>query len=353
MKYNEFICSNNNFQSSVNLQYDLNKEQKLDSYIPTRQSVAILKRYLSAAYNDNYNEDNATVLIGPYGRGKSHLLLILATIISFGIGNVSESAIDNLINKISVTEEATGELANLIKTKNKPFLPVIINSNHTDINQSFIVALRDALDRNSLNDFFPETYFDSAIKMIETWENDFENAIKLFKKELKGEKTKINDLKEELHKCSPSAYQTFCKIYPLVSNGAEFNPMQNTDIVKMYEKVSDALIEQKGYSGIYIIFDEFSKFLESLAVTKDMQNLSLQSEAINCIFVVLLIKKYLTILKITALELLTEDLKRYILLHQLSNHMNWLQMQFVIRKSLRFFIKNTLMSLTILTNYVI
>lgn len=275
MKYSEFIFSNNSFQSSVNLQYDLNKEQKLNSYIPTQQSISILKRYLNAVYNDNYNEDNATVLIGPYGRGKSHLLLILAALISCGMGNISESAIDNLINKLSVTEKTTGELANLIKTKNKPFLPVIINSNHTDINQSFIIALRDALDRNSLNNFFPETYFDSAIKMIETWENDFENAIKLFKKELKNEKIKINDLKEALHKCSPSAYQTFCKVYPLVSNGAEFNPMQNTDIVKMYEKVSDALIEQKGYSGIYIIFDEFSKFLESSAVTKDMQNLKL------------------------------------------------------------------------------
>lgn len=275
MKYNEFICSNNNFQSSVNLQYDLNREQKLDSYIPTQQSITILKRYLNAVYNDNYNEDNATVLIGPYGRGKSHLLLILASLISFGMGNTSESTIDSLIDKISYTDETVGELANFIKTKGTPFLPVIINSNHTDINQSFIVALRDALDKNGLNDFFPETYFDSAIKMIETWENDFENAIKLFKKELKKEKTKINDLKEALHKCSPAAYQLFCKIYPFVSNGAEFNPMQNTDVVKMYEKVSEALIEQKGFGGIYIIFDEFSKFLESSAAMKDMQNLKL------------------------------------------------------------------------------
>lgn len=275
MKYSEFICSNNNFQSSVNLQYDLNKEQKLNSYIPTQQSIAILKRYLNAVYNDNYNEDNATVLIGPYGRGKSHLLLILASLISFGMGNISENAIDNLIDKISCTDETVGELASFIKTKKKPFLPVIINSNHTDINQSFIIALRDALDRNGLNDFFPETYFDSAIKMIETWENEFENAIKLFKKKLKNEKTKIADLKEELNKCSPAAYQMFCKIYPLVSNGAEFNPLQNTDIVKMYENVSEALIEQKGFSGIYIIFDEFSKFLESSAAMKNMQNLKI------------------------------------------------------------------------------
>lgn len=275
MKYSEFICSNNNFQSSVNLQYDLNREQKISSYIPTQQSITILKRYLNSAYNDSYNEDNATVLIGPYGRGKSHLLLILASLISCGMGIVSDNIIDELNHKLALSDESVGELAALIKKKNKPFLPVIINSNHTDVNQSFIIALREALDRNNLNDFFPETYFESAIKMIEKWENEFENAIKIFKRELKKEKIELSSLKDSLHKCSPAAYQIFCDIYPLVSNGASFNPMQNTDVVKMYEKVSDALIEQKGFSGIYIIFDEFSKFLESSTAMKDMQNLKL------------------------------------------------------------------------------
>lgn len=275
MKYSEFTSSDNNFQSSVNLQYDLNREQKIASYIPTYQSVSILKRYLNAVYNDNFNEDNATVLIGPYGRGKSHLILVLTALISYGTESVSESLISDLIDKLSLTDKTAGELASFIKNKNKPFLPVIINSNHTDINQSFIIALRDSLDRYGLNDFFPETYFDSAIKMIETWENEFENAIQIFKTELRKDKIQIDDLKESLHKCSPSAYRIFCRIYPIVSNGAEFNPMQNTDVVKMYEKVSDALIQQKGFSGIYIVFDEFSKFLESSSAMKDMQNLKL------------------------------------------------------------------------------
>ena len=81
MKYMDFVGTDSGFQASVNLQYDLNSESKIESYIPTRQSVDILNRYLNAVCNDNFNEDNATVLIGPYGRGKSHLLLILSAII--------------------------------------------------------------------------------------------------------------------------------------------------------------------------------------------------------------------------------------------------------------------------------
>ena len=46
MKYNTLVRSNENFHASVNLQFDLNKTEKIDMYIPTLQSVLILKRYL-------------------------------------------------------------------------------------------------------------------------------------------------------------------------------------------------------------------------------------------------------------------------------------------------------------------
>ena len=272
MKYNKFIGSNNNFQTSVNLQYDLNKEEKIRGYIPTTQSLSILKRYLNAVCSDNNNEDNATVLIGPYGRGKSHLLLVLSAILSH---NSDSPVIAEMTNKLTTADSSVGELLSLFYSKNKPYLPIIINSNHTDINQSFIIALRESLERNDLNDFFPETYFDSALRMIKTWEKDFENAIKLFKKELRNRKLKLSDLKDQLNKCSASAYHTFCDIYPVVSNGASFNPLQNTDVVKMYEQVCDALMQQKSFGGVYIIFDEFSKFLESSAAMSNMQNLKL------------------------------------------------------------------------------
>lgn len=272
MKYSKFIGTNNNFQASVNLQYDLNKEDKIRGYIPTTQSLSILKRYLNAVCSDNNNEDNATVLIGPYGRGKSHLLLVLSAILSY---SADSPVIVELTKKLTAADNSISELLGVFHDKNKPYLPIIINSNHTDINQSFIIALREALEKNDLNDFFPKTYFDSALRMINTWENEFENAIKLFKKELRNQKIKLFDLKDQLNKCSASAYQTFCNIYPTVSNGASFNPLQNTDVVKMYEQVCNALIQQKSFGGVYIIFDEFSKFLESSTAMTNMQNLKL------------------------------------------------------------------------------
>ena len=274
MKYSDLVQSNQNFHSSVNLQFDLNKEEKINSYIPTKQSVAILKRYLNSVYNDSYNEDNATVLIGPYGRGKSHLLLILTAIMSCNKNNCSE-AIDALVKRLSDEDPETGELAEMIISRKKPFIPVLINSNHTNINQSFIVALREALEYADLSDFFPQTYFDASIDMISTWEENFSNAYETFKSELKKQKIQIDDFKSLLHKCDHNAYRAFCDIYPIISNGASFNPLQNTDVVKMYNQVAEALIDTGEYGGLFIIFDEFSKFLSSDSAMSDKQNLKL------------------------------------------------------------------------------
>ena len=87
MKYTEFIKGNEGFQYSINIQFDFNNENKINGYIPTRSSVDVLKRYIESTTMGK-EQDRATVLIGPYGKGKSHLLLVL---LSLMCGNPSEN----------------------------------------------------------------------------------------------------------------------------------------------------------------------------------------------------------------------------------------------------------------------
>ena len=51
MKYSDFIEVNEGFQTSINLEYDLNKIEKVRSYIPTEQSVKILRIFLHSFYS--------------------------------------------------------------------------------------------------------------------------------------------------------------------------------------------------------------------------------------------------------------------------------------------------------------
>ena len=275
MKYKELVKINNNFQASVNLQFDLNKIDKIDSYIPTVQSVKVLEKYLRAIYSDKRNEDNATVLIGPYGRGKSHLLLILSAIMKGAKDKSLDACLKKLIKKINVIDESVGKAVSNLLNRQKPLLTVVINSNYIDINQSFLLGIRESLEREGLISLFPDTYFDSAVKMLEIWKKDYKDAWNKFKQLIKFKKKTVTEIKNELNKCDRAAYSLFCEIYPQITNGAEFNPMINSDVIKVYSDISKNLVEQYGYSGIFIIFDEFSKFLESSSAMADMKNMKL------------------------------------------------------------------------------
>ena len=69
---------NENFQYSVNLQFDINNIEKIKEYIPTKDGCELLRSYLNSII---YGKNRATTLIGPYGKGKSHLLLVLITLL--------------------------------------------------------------------------------------------------------------------------------------------------------------------------------------------------------------------------------------------------------------------------------
>ena len=53
MKYSDYLGIKEGFQASINLEYDLNKIEKVKSYIPTEQSVKILDYFLRSFYYNN------------------------------------------------------------------------------------------------------------------------------------------------------------------------------------------------------------------------------------------------------------------------------------------------------------
>ena len=279
MHYNKFIQVNEKFQTSINLQLDLNKLIKLNSYIPTKQSVEILNLLLKTVYYNN--GDRASVLVGPYGRGKSHLLLTLLSILSLEGNEIdsenklnADEVINNLRERVNCIDSDTEKLIKEVRVAKKLILPVIINSNYEDLNQAFLLAIKDALNRAGLDDLIANTYFDSALVMIEKWEKDFPETYKKFEDVLKMTESNVYEMKKHLKKCSFSAYALFKNCYPTVTSGSEFNPLINTDVIKLYNSINTVLCEEKHYRGIMIVFDEFSKFLEGASlhsISKDLK----------------------------------------------------------------------------------
>lgn len=270
MKYKEIIGVNENFQYSVNLQFDINNISKIREYIPTKDGCALLRGYFSSVLN---TKNRATTLIGPYGKGKSHLLLVLVTLLS-NYNKEDENDINKFIDKIKNVDRELYNLITNTRKNNIKLLPIIINSNYGDLNQAFLLALAESLERENLSNVVVNTYFDVALKVILKWEDNYKEAILEIKKCLKEYDVSLKDLKQGLKKYSEKYYDIFKNVYSCILHGQEFNPLINSDIVKTYKDMTHEIKEQ-GFTGMFIVFDEFSKFLEYVDNSHMMKDLKL------------------------------------------------------------------------------
>lgn len=259
MKIKDIIKTNEGFKSSINLYLNLNDIEKIKNYIPTSSSVFLLDQYLDDIIN---NRNQATLLIGPYGKGKSHLLLILLSIISMDRQDYKQKiVIEDLTSRIkTINENTASKITKVWGTR--PLMPVLINGLSNDLNQAFLLALNNALKRENIEDIIPDTYFSKAIKTIDNWEMHYENTYANFVSALAHKGIRVEDYKLSLNECDSNSIEIFRNIYPQLTSGSEFSPLVGSDVLILYQSINAQLCQKYNYGGIYIVFDEFSKFIE-------------------------------------------------------------------------------------------
>lgn len=240
------------FQYSVNIAYDIYDKKKIKSYIPSVSALQIIEDILAST--DNRSTDRARILTGSYGKGKSHLILYILALLS----GQDKSLFSTAINK------ANKENPNLAKNiqdylaTGKKLLPVIVNTNSLDIRSTLLQSLDLALRNAGLSQIMPTTFFDAAINKILSWEKNFPDTFKAFEK-VTGRRGK--DFIGSLQNYDQSSYDLFVKIYPSLTSGSEFNPIGGSDVIGIYQSVITE-IKSRGYNGIFVVYDEFGKFLE-------------------------------------------------------------------------------------------
>ena len=75
----KMIHTAGNFQYSVNIAYDLENTEKLKGFIPTKSSLDLLEEILLSTQENSTKR--ARILIGSYGKGKSHIVLTILSIL--------------------------------------------------------------------------------------------------------------------------------------------------------------------------------------------------------------------------------------------------------------------------------
>ena len=162
------------FQSSVNIAYDMNDDGKLKNYIPTKSALSLLEDVLLSTSQNS--TDRARILIGAYGKGKSHIVLMILSILM----KKDPELFEKMMPVISSEKPELYQLIQNYYHGSNKILPVVISGSSNSLAQAFLLALERTLAENELTDIMPETNYQAAINTIVKWKSNFPETYNCF-----------------------------------------------------------------------------------------------------------------------------------------------------------------------------
>ena len=265
MKLSDFVTYDKGFQASVNIAFDFNSKDKIASLIPT-ESVC---RYVEEIVRDVIVQSpkRAKLLVGPYGTGKSHITLAALSSMWFK----EKSCYARLVGAYRAQGSEFADIFEHFVIDGPKLLPVIISGSSADLQHSLLYSLRSALRFAGLEELMPSTNYTGAVEVIDRWQRLYPETLQKLE-DLSGLTAEI--IKSRLGNMDTAVYQQFVDLYPRLTSGSAFDVLENAGVIDIYEKVLAAL-EDRGISGIYVVYDEFSKYLESNIETASVEDTKL------------------------------------------------------------------------------
>lgn len=267
------IIPKSDFQYSVNIDFDINSNEKIKGYIPTVGGLNIIEDVMLSTIPNS--KERARIFVGAYGKGKSHLVLTILSLLN----KKDKSLFTNILNKAKEINIDFYNFINNYLESDKKLLPVVIQGSSSDTTQTFLLSLKNALEMNGLTNILPDSYFSCAIDTINTWKEQYKATYITFTQLIEED---VEVFINKLNAYDNDTYQKFIKLFPQLTSGSEFVPTKGLDIVRVYEDVSKK-VKQYGYNGLFVVYDEFSKFLEnSIGKTSAMEIKMIQDFAELC-----------------------------------------------------------------------
>ncbi len=263
------IKASASFHSSVNIAYDFGNSEKIQDFIPTSEAIRFIDESVQSTRISS-NPNRSRILIGAYGKGKSSIVLEAISFLYNSPKN--RNALNTAIKRIQKKNFQASENIRQYVESEKRLLPIIINGNSSSLSQSFLYALHSTLKKNEFKNLMPETHFEAAARTIEKWEREFPETFRNFNAKAS---CKASAFKNSLRNFSPKHLQEFEELYPQLTSGSSFNPFEGFDVVDIYEKVAQKLAASKKYNGLYIVYDEFGKYLESSITHASIKDIKL------------------------------------------------------------------------------
>ena len=135
MDLKKMILPNKDFQTSVNIEFDFGSKEKVEQLIPT-DSVCL---YLEELLRDVITSSNqrAKLLVGAYGKGKSHV--VLAALTAMWAKDAAPFA--RITDAYRHRGSGFGDTLEKYVSEGSRLLPVVISGSTVDLRRSLLSSL--------------------------------------------------------------------------------------------------------------------------------------------------------------------------------------------------------------------
>ncbi len=277
-RYREWIHVSKGFKSVVNIVNDRDNPDEVNSYIPTLFFRELLEGLVQKLSDDG--ERKPILLTGTYGTGKSHTLLTVSHMLS---NELDGEFLCGVMERLEGSWGTTARNWRGFREKYR-FLPVVLTG-YGKFNDLLIQNLNKTLDRFGLGDLKQETEFSQALQRIDQLLHD--GKFIQIKNEIEKRLVPLGieslvDLERSLENYHARALEEFTRVHKELL-GVGFMDQQNDyDVKQIYTTVAKK-IRSQGFEGIVVIWDEFSGFLNHIAMHRgSVESQRLQDFAEAC-----------------------------------------------------------------------
>lgn len=260
MMADEKIVLAQSFNRSTNLELDyLDSKRVSDIYLPTK-FLAGMNEILDAILIENSNQ-RVRVLSGSPGLGKSTFALLMSNIVAKKNPKIIKTKLDETSD--SLKKEVTTKFEEFQKSKKSKLLPVFLNGYLGEIEDAFVEKLKAAFEREGLEKEFAKLSTVSSKKyfdVVKKWEKSFPEVYTKYKKMVAQKVGDLEDFEKNLKKGKASTVETFEDMYSSITGGGAL-ASSNKNVIELYKAAAEAL-PTLGFHGIFIVYDEFGKYLE-------------------------------------------------------------------------------------------
>ncbi|MCY9076018.1 DUF6079 family protein, partial [Bacillus inaquosorum] len=263
------------FKTSVNIRFDVGKDEFINRYIPTQSHAEVLKGLLDGFVTDS---NRSHIIVGAYGTGKSLIATVISTIVS---KRAYSKDIQKLINKFKYFDDYIAEQIRNASKVEKKYLPVLLTGNEGRFRQAILSNIIKTLNKEGLEVVLPGVS-KKILETIDKWMVDYPDTFSSFNSYLEEYGKNFDSWLDGIKSQDEEEIKFFYTVFPSLTSGTAFEAGYNDAFLTQMEHILEIL--DKNNLGLIIVHDEFGRFLQGInssSLNETMQDIQDLAELTN------------------------------------------------------------------------